>query len=128
MARKPGGRSTESFRAIALERLRTCTRVGELCKELGIHHKTLRRWQMQEAGYERSRVVEAARVALADIVKRGEKSGILRRGIDAEIAIVLLLGPMIYRHVFVTKTGGKAPKDLEVHVADAFLAAFTRRS
>lgn len=42
---------------MALERLRTCTRVGELCKELGIHHKTLRRWQMQEAGYEPSHAV-----------------------------------------------------------------------
>ncbi len=31
---------------------------------------------------------------------------------------------MIYRHVFVSKTGGKGPKDLEIHVADAFLAAF----
>ena len=42
---------------MALERLRTCTRVGELCKELGIHRKTLRRWQMQEAGYEPSHAV-----------------------------------------------------------------------
>jgi hypothetical protein len=42
---------------MALERLRTCTRVGQLCKELGIHHKTLRRWQMQEAGYEPSHAV-----------------------------------------------------------------------
>jgi transposase-like protein len=57
MSRKPGGRSTESFRAMALERLQTCTRVGELCKELGIHHKTLRRWQMQAAGYGPSHAV-----------------------------------------------------------------------
>lgn len=42
---------------MALERLRTSTRVGQLCKELGIHHKTLRRWQMQEAGYEPSGAV-----------------------------------------------------------------------
>ena len=76
----------------------------------------------------RARVVQPARVALADIVKRGEKRGILRPGIDPEIAIALLLGPMIYRHVFLTKAGGKAPKDLEIHVADAFLAAFMRRS
>lgn len=76
----------------------------------------------------RARVVEPARVALANMVKRGEKSGILRPGIDPEIAIALLLGPMIYRHVFTAKMGGKAPKDLEVHVADAFLAAFGRHS
>jgi AcrR family transcriptional regulator len=72
----------------------------------------------------RARVVEPARIALADILKRGEKRGVLRRGIDPEIGIALLLGPMIYRHVFVSKVGGKAPKDLEIHVADAFLAAF----
>ena len=74
----------------------------------------------------RARVVEPARVALADMIKRGEKRGILRRGIDPEIGIALLLGPMIYRHVFVNKMGAKGPKDLEMHVADAFLAAFSQ--
>jgi len=72
----------------------------------------------------RARVVEPARVALANLLKRGEKRGILRRGIDPEIGIALLLGPMIYRHVFTRKLGQKGPKDLEIHVADAFLAAF----
>jgi AcrR family transcriptional regulator len=72
----------------------------------------------------RARVVEPARVGLANMIKRGEKRGILRRGIDPEIGIALLLGPMIYRHVFISKMGAKAPKDLEMHVADAFLAAF----
>ena len=72
----------------------------------------------------RARVVEPARVALANIIKRGEKRGALRKGIDPEIGIALLLGPMIYRHVFTQKLGEKGPKDLEIHVADAFLAAF----
>jgi AcrR family transcriptional regulator len=72
----------------------------------------------------RARVVEPARVALANMIKRGEKRGVLRRGIDPEVATALLLGPLIYRHVFVSKAGGAAPKDLEVHVANAFLAAF----
>jgi AcrR family transcriptional regulator len=72
----------------------------------------------------RARVVEPARVALANMLKRGEKRGVLRRGIDPEIGIALLLGPMIYRHVFTRKLGQKGPKDLEVQVADAFLAAF----
>jgi hypothetical protein len=72
----------------------------------------------------RAKVVEPARVALSNLVKRGEKRGVLRRGLDPEIAIALLLGPMIYRHVFVSKVGGKGPKDLEIHVVDAFLAAF----
>jgi hypothetical protein len=58
------------------------------------------------------------------MIKRGEKRGLLRRGIDPEVAIALLLGPLIYRHFFVQKAGGKAPKNLEIHVADAFLAAY----
>ncbi len=72
----------------------------------------------------RAKVVEPARVALKNLVRRGEQRGILKPGIDPEVAIALLLGPMIYRHVFVNKMGGKAPKDLEAHVADAFLGAF----
>ena len=72
----------------------------------------------------RARIVEPARTALTNIIKRGEKRGILRHGIDPEVGIAILLGPMIYRHIFVTKKGGKAPKDLEIHVVDAFLAAF----
>lgn len=72
----------------------------------------------------RAKVVEPARVALKSLIRRGEQRGILRPGIDPEVAIALLLGPMIYRHIFVNKIGGKAPKDLEVHVADAFLGAF----
>ena len=72
----------------------------------------------------RARVVEPARVALTNIIRRGQKRGLLRPGIDHEVGIALLLGPMIYRHIFVNQAGGKAPKDLEVQVADAFLAAF----
>jgi AcrR family transcriptional regulator len=72
----------------------------------------------------RARVIEPARLALATILKRGERRGVLRRGIDPEVGIALLLGPMMYRHIFSQKLGQKAPKDLEVQVADAFLAAF----
>jgi transposase-like protein len=42
---------------MALERLQTCTRVGELCKELGIHHKTLRRCRCRRRGYAPSHAV-----------------------------------------------------------------------
>jgi AcrR family transcriptional regulator len=72
----------------------------------------------------RSRVVEPSRAAFMNMIKRGEKRGILRSGIDPEIGLALLIGPMMYRHIFISKAGGKAPKDLEVQVADAFLAAF----
>ena len=72
----------------------------------------------------RARVIEPARVALTNIIRRGERRGVLRHGIDPEVGIALLLGPMMYRHIFVQKAGQKVPKDLEVQVADAFLAAF----
>jgi AcrR family transcriptional regulator len=72
----------------------------------------------------RSRVIEPRRMALANMLQRGKKRGVLRHGIDPEVGIALLLGPMMYRHVFTQKLGQKGPKDLEVQVADAFLAAF----
>lgn len=72
----------------------------------------------------RGRVLEPARIGLAALIKRGEKLGALRPGIDSEVGIALLLGPMMYRHIFAHRLGQNAPKDLEVHVADAFLSAF----
>ena len=72
----------------------------------------------------RTRVLEPPRKALAGLVKRGEARGILKPDIDPEVAIALLLGPMIYRHLFVIKVGGRAAENLEEHVATAFLAAF----
>jgi AcrR family transcriptional regulator len=72
----------------------------------------------------RARVIEPARMALTNMLRRGERRGVLRHGIDPEVGIALLLGPMMYRHIFGQKAGQKVPKDLEIQVADAFLAAF----
>ena len=73
----------------------------------------------------RNRAIEPARVALAALIKRGEKRGALKHGIDPEVGIALLLGPMIYGKFFLNqKLGRKSPENLEVHTADAFLAAF----
>jgi AcrR family transcriptional regulator len=72
----------------------------------------------------RARVIEPARMALTNMLRRGERRGVLCHGIDPEVGIALLLGPMMYRHIFGQKAGQKVPKDLEIQVADAFLAAF----
>ena len=72
----------------------------------------------------RAKVIEPARVEFTAMMKRGEKRGILKPGLDPEVGIALLLGPMIYRHVFVERLGGKSPRNLEIHIADAFLSAF----
>jgi len=74
----------------------------------------------------RAKVLEPARIGLTASIKRGEKLGVLKPGIDPEIGIALLLGPMMYRHIFAQRLGQNAPKDLEVHVVDAFLAAFAK--
>jgi AcrR family transcriptional regulator len=74
----------------------------------------------------RAKVLEPARIGLTASIKRGEKLGVLRPGTDPEIGIALLLGPMMYRHIFAQRLGQNAPKDLEVHVVDAFLTAFAK--
>jgi AcrR family transcriptional regulator len=73
----------------------------------------------------RNRAVEPGRAMLTNLIRRGEKRGVLRRGIDPEVGIALLLGPMIYGKFFLTrKLGRKCPEKLEEHAVDAFLAAF----
>ena len=53
MTRKGKGWHPQSFREMALERLRTCMHIGQLCKELGIHPRTLRKWRLEmDAGRE----------------------------------------------------------------------------
>jgi AcrR family transcriptional regulator len=72
----------------------------------------------------RSRVISPIRLALRNMMERGKERGILRGELDPEIGLALLLGPLIYRNVFVHKHGGTAPKNLEVYIADNFMAGF----
>ena len=71
----------------------------------------------------RSRVIEPARKALGNMMARGKQRGILKPDLDPEVGFALLLGPLIYRNVFLRKLGAKAPEGLEVAVADSFLSA-----
>ncbi len=73
----------------------------------------------------RARVSEPARQRFMAIMKRGQKEGILRKNLNYETGVALLLGPFIYQNIFARHLGNKGPKDLELHVADAFLAAFS---
>lgn len=72
----------------------------------------------------RARVVEPAREGLIAMIRRGQREGRLRKSIDTEAGVALLLGPFIYTHVFIRRLGREAPRNLESQVADAFLAAF----
>lgn len=72
----------------------------------------------------RARVLEQPRTRLREMIKRGIAQGKLLKSLDPEIGIALLIGPMMYRHVFVNRFGGKLPADLATYVADTFLAAY----
>ncbi len=72
----------------------------------------------------RARVLERPRAQLREMMKRGIALGKLVKSLDPEIGIALLLGPMLYRHVFVNRFVGKLPADLAPYVADAFLAEY----
>ena len=72
----------------------------------------------------RARVIEPARKTLGNMMARGTQRALLSHNLDPEVGFALLLGPLIYRNVFLRKLGAKGPKDLEVAVADSFLSAF----
>lgn len=72
----------------------------------------------------RARVLERPRAQIREMLKRGIRRGQLVKSLDPEVGIALLIGPMLYRHVFVNRFGGKLPADLAIPVADAFIAAF----
>jgi len=72
----------------------------------------------------RERLTEPARAAITDTIKRGQSLGILRKNIEPEIGIAVLLGPLLYRNVFVKQLGKRLPKNFETHIADVFLTAF----
>ena len=71
----------------------------------------------------RNNIMEPARKALAKALKRGIKRGQLSSGLDIDVSICLLLGPMLYRHIFL----GKAKIDIDElgrEAAEAFGRAF----
>lgn len=76
----------------------------------------------------RTRAMEPVRQAISNMLARGERTGILRRGIDRELAFAMLLGPLIYRKVFLKRSGKPSPKNIEAHVVDAFLSVFGTRN
>ena len=46
MAKRESGWRPEAFRAMAVERARTCMHIGRLCQELGVSRTQLRQWRM----------------------------------------------------------------------------------
>ncbi|MGA8727197.1 MAG: TetR/AcrR family transcriptional regulator [Terracidiphilus sp.] len=75
----------------------------------------------------RVRVMEPPRQCLKRILRRGIERGLLPENLDLEVAIALLLGPMLYAHIFERERQPKGP-DIGPKAAEAFWRAFELRS
>jgi AcrR family transcriptional regulator len=71
----------------------------------------------------RHMVMEPPRQELKRLIKRGIEAGELPARLDRELCLALLLGPMMYWHVFLRRSA-ENPKDLAQGVVDAFWKAF----
>ena len=72
----------------------------------------------------RERVSERPRAALREMLMRAIKRGQLARALDVELGIAMLMGPMLYRFIFVNRKAGQTPPAFIEQVVDAFLRAF----
>ncbi|MDB5306255.1 MAG: transcriptional regulator, TetR family [Gemmataceae bacterium] len=70
----------------------------------------------------RQRFFDPPRVQITQLLERAIARGQLPRGLDRDLAIALLLGPMMYCHVL-RRVQGKAPANLPEHVVAAFWKA-----
>lgn len=71
----------------------------------------------------RHRVMEPPRQCLKRILRRGMQLGLLPHDLDLETAMALLLGPMLYCHVFQKEQRSNLP-DIGPKTAEAFWRAF----
>jgi AcrR family transcriptional regulator len=70
----------------------------------------------------RHRVMEPPRQSLKRILRRAIKRGLLPSTLDIELSMALLLGPLMYRHIFHNETHSSA-HDIGPEVAGAFWRA-----
>jgi AcrR family transcriptional regulator len=75
----------------------------------------------------RSRVIGRPQTRLKDLIRRGIDERQLIGKINLETGLALLLGPMLYWHIFVGKKAlTPMPKDLAIDVVDAFWKMYGR--
>ncbi|MGO9436478.1 MAG: TetR/AcrR family transcriptional regulator [Terracidiphilus sp.] len=79
-----------------------------------VHHEFGMKW--------RHRVMEPPRNCIRRILNRGIKQGLLPRDLDSDVAVSLLLGPVLYTHIFQKERLPKAP-DIGPKAAEAFWRA-----
>ena len=73
----------------------------------------------------RRRVMEPPRNSILRILQRGIERGLLPGDLNLEVAVSLLLGPMLYTHIFQRDRVTKAP-DIGPEVAATFWRAFAQ--
>jgi AcrR family transcriptional regulator len=71
----------------------------------------------------RERAFEPPRTQLRQLLERGIARGLLPRGLDRDLALALLLGPMMYCHVW-KRLQGPVPENLPERVVDTFWKAY----
>ncbi len=71
----------------------------------------------------RHRVMEPRRNALMRILARGVERNLLPADLDLDLAIALLIGPMLYRHVL-SKAAAAKLEDIGPMVAETFCRAY----
>ena len=76
----------------------------------------------------RSRVIGRPQTRLKNLIKRGIEERQLAGNIDLETGLALLLGPMLYWHIFVGKKSiTPMPRDLATDVVSAFWKMYGRK-
>jgi len=73
----------------------------------------------------RHRVMEPPRQCIRRVLRRGMESGQLPADLDMDAAMALLLGPMLYCHIF-QKGQEPNPPDIGPRTAEAFWRAFAK--
>jgi AcrR family transcriptional regulator len=71
----------------------------------------------------RHRVMEPSRVCLKRILRRGIKRGLFPAALDFDAAMALLLGPLLYGHIFHRETN-PGPTDFGKLAAESFWRAY----
>ncbi len=72
----------------------------------------------------RKRVMEPPRTSLLEILDRGIARGVLPADLDKDVAVSLLLGPMLYTHIFQNNKSTTAPS-IGPQVAESFWRAYS---
>jgi AcrR family transcriptional regulator len=72
----------------------------------------------------RARVVENPSRELKAILERGADRGQLSKKLDIDFGISMLLGPMIYKRMFIKRFGGTLPENFVEQVVETFMARY----